>query len=246
MNKNLISDIILTGDFNMIFDIIKDRAVTSEYNHPRSLKIVNTYIEKLELCDIWRVQHPNETRYTCHKKNSSCFSRIDFFLVSPTLAVRTHESNIKTSLNSDHSIITLKINLKADTRGRGFWKFNSHLLKDPKHNQLVENACNAAMFQFGAENPALKWEMIKMFMTRDSISHSRIIASQKNKALKQIQTDIDWLTTQLEIFPEGNQETIEQSLEIKKQQLDSILQEKHKSAIFCSKCTFFAEGKRSS
>lgn len=241
-NKN----VLLAGDFNLVINSTKDRAGTSEYNQPRSLQIVQRYMEKLELVDIWRARNENKTQYSWHRNGTNQYSRIDFFLVASSLAPKVTKSNISASVYSDHSIVNLGLNPVNIARGKGFWKFNAQLLNDSVHNQKVENAARAALHQFQDENPALQWEMIKMYMVRESIDHARFKATQQNEQLKQWQDRLDWLRVQLEISPEGEQDELEIIIANIKKDIDTMLKEKHKGSVFRSKCQFFAEGERSS
>lgn len=239
-------NIILTGDFNLVLDVTKDRAGTSDYNHPKSLEVLNNFIERFEMCDIWRLQNPEETKYTCHKKNSKFFSCVDFFLVSNTLTQLVNSCSIRASFNSDHSIVVLQCDFENEKRGRGFWKFNNTLLDDPKHNELVIQAFHTAMHNNQNKNAAMQWEMAKMHMAQASSSYSKEKALNRNKRLKDLQFKIEWLTFQLEIDPGGNQLKIEQDLQEYKDEMNNILQVKFKGSLFRSKCQFYAEGERSS
>lgn len=103
-------NIILAGDFNLVLDEKLDRAGTSEFNYPKSRDLVLTYMEEMELCDLWRVRNPEVRRYSCHRKNSKFFSRIDLFLVSCGLTQYIRACSINASYNSDHAILKLVCN----------------------------------------------------------------------------------------------------------------------------------------
>lgn len=238
-------NIIIAGDFNLVFDTSLDRAGSSEYNHPNSLSVLCNFMENMELNDIWRIRNPDLQRYSCHKKNSLQFSRIDFFLVSSSLVQSVNSTGIKPSFCSDHSIISLELKLNS-SRGPGFWKFNTSLLEDPEHNNRVQNAIDDAKANYQHESPALCWEMIKMNMAQASIIYSKEKASKKNKELKELQYEIEWFTFQLEVDPGGQQDQIEQRIESLKSKHDEIMSEKFKGAAFRSKCQWYEKGERSS
>ena len=67
-------------------------------------------------------------------------SRLDFLLVSDTLLEVITGETILPGYRSDHSIITIKLCFDKNERGRGFWKFNNSLLKDPTFIQKVKDA----------------------------------------------------------------------------------------------------------
>ena len=67
-------------------------------------------------------------------------SHLDFFLVSDTLLEVIKGETILPGYRSDHSIITINRCFDKNERGRGFWKFNNSLLKDPTFIQKVKDA----------------------------------------------------------------------------------------------------------
>ena len=78
-------------------------------------------IENDSVLDIWRVRHPNESRFTWRQKSPPIQRRLDFWLGSA-------------AIRSDHYAITLSINgLDEGERGPGFWKFNATLVDDQEY-----------------------------------------------------------------------------------------------------------------
>ena len=55
--------IIFGGDFNLVMDPNVDRN-GSKCNHDKSLAVLLEFMEKENLCDVWRVFNPNRRRYT--------------------------------------------------------------------------------------------------------------------------------------------------------------------------------------
>ena len=58
------------------------------------------------------------------------------------------KAEIKPSFCSDHSGIELEIDFTKFVRGRGFWKFNSSLLKDPNYLTLIQNTIKRVVAQY--------------------------------------------------------------------------------------------------
>lgn len=48
------------------------------------------------------------------------------------------QSEIKASYKSDHSVITLDLNLCEITHGKGLWKFNNSLLHDEEYLKTIK------------------------------------------------------------------------------------------------------------
>jgi len=62
-----------------------------------------------DLMDIWRVRHPTEKRFIWRQKTPIIQRRLDFWLVSDGLQDDVVSVDIKPSIKSDHSAITLLI-----------------------------------------------------------------------------------------------------------------------------------------
>ena len=74
------------------------------------------------------------------KKNPLKQARLDYILISNTFSDLVHSCNIQPGYRSDHSIVEMKITINKFVRGRGTWKFNSSLLKNPQYIQLINDA----------------------------------------------------------------------------------------------------------
>ena len=85
---------------------------------------------ELDLVDIWRIRNPTNTRFIWRQKKPIIQRRLDYWLVSDiSLQDDIDSVDIKTSIKSDHSKITLSINgLDYLEKGPNFWKFNSNLV----------------------------------------------------------------------------------------------------------------------
>ena len=110
---------VLGGDFNLVMDPTIDRH-NSVTNHNLSLSVLNEYMDKTQLCDIWRIQHNDCRRYSWHRGISKSASRIDMLLISDAYADSTIESEISPSIRSDHSLIHITIQTDNFKRGPGF------------------------------------------------------------------------------------------------------------------------------
>ncbi len=74
---------IIAGDFNLVMDLDMDKKGGLPRTHFKSRDILKTYMEEVELVDIWREQNPDTRKYTWHKlKPSPIFCRLDMFIVS--------------------------------------------------------------------------------------------------------------------------------------------------------------------
>ena len=89
-----------------------------------SAKLVEDRHLDFDLVDLWRIRNPTVSRSTWRQKNSGCteVSRL-FWPLSDSLQDEIISGEIKTSIKTDHSAITLSINgLDETERGPNFWK----------------------------------------------------------------------------------------------------------------------------
>ena len=70
-----------------------------------------TMMSQFGLCDIFRVRHPNEKRFTWKQKNQFIQKRLNHFLLSDNLQDLVEYVNIITLVQSDHSALKLKLSL---------------------------------------------------------------------------------------------------------------------------------------
>ena len=59
-----LKNLIITGDWNLINDFEKDTFNYRKLNNPKAQQIVTEYKNKLDLIDIWRQAHPNDSKFT--------------------------------------------------------------------------------------------------------------------------------------------------------------------------------------
>jgi len=104
-------------------------------------------------------------------------SRIDFFLITSSLAAATKRCEIRPSVALDHEAIFLGIELKSEViRGPGTWKFNNSLLEDENYVILINFIYPQILEKCKeVEDKQLLRELIKME------SRCRTITYSKNK-----------------------------------------------------------------
>ena len=155
--------IILGGDFNLVMNPKIDRN-ESDSNHCKAHDVLSEYIDRIQICHAWRIQHPEERKYTWHRWSAhkpSC-SRIDMLLIPLGLMDSVTKCNIENGIMSDHSVISIEIKTDNYVRGPGVWKFNNKMLAD-------EIFCNKLITQIQVAekngqylNPNDCWENLKM------------------------------------------------------------------------------------
>lgn len=131
---------IICGDWNVVQDYALDTKGYLNRNNVNAQKeIKSNLIPDLDLEDVWRIMHPKDNRFTWRQKTPIKQSRLDYFLVSSDIAALTSNTDILPGYRSDHSLVTLTIEISNEIKGRGVWKFNNSLLYD---NELINKIKN--------------------------------------------------------------------------------------------------------
>lgn len=238
-NKN----VLWVGDFNLVMDPAKDR-FNSTFNNRKSLAILNSYMEEVELVDIWRARNEKIDRYTWHSRNKK--SRIDMFLINNGLVPSVDQAEIQACNISDHSIITLDLQITEQPHGPGLWKFNVSHLSDIQFLEQLNKAALTAVSNADQLNPMLKWEFVKMCI-RDHIKHtSKEITVNKNKHQLELYKKLDELQRLMDADPDLiNQERLNEYSSISKQ-IKDFQDKKCAGARLRCRATYYDQGERSS
>ena len=127
------TEFIICGDFNLILDPEKDCTNYKNVNNPRAREKLLEFIESNNLTDPFRENHPEVKWYSWRKRNPLKQARLDFFLTSEIITQFVQQSKIESSYRSDHSLVTLFLNLTGLKHGKSYWKHNNSLLLDQEY-----------------------------------------------------------------------------------------------------------------
>ena len=197
-----VPNVIMGGDFNLVLNPNLD-SYNRSGNNVRALKVVRDGMNRLQLCDPWRILHNEEKRYTCFKRNPGRASRIDFFLVSDSIMncmassvinSNTLHANINVkSTFSDHNIIEMYMEADPFIRGPGTWKLNVNVLSNEKLvcniKKRIKEICSMQHMNVQHQWEYLKGEVQNIIReyTRNSTTQNHI----KKEVLVNILVDLD-------------------------------------------------------
>ena len=237
--------IVMGGDFNLVLDPKIDR-LDSLYNHHGSATILKEYMENVNLQDIWRLRNPDSKRFTWFRDGIVCnrisASRIDMLLISGSFCDRVTSCEISPSIRTDHSLVTVGINLDMYTRGPGAWKLNTRLLQDDIYKEIIKNSIATVMRDCSYLNPSDKWEEIKIKCAQMSRSYSRIKA-------KKLHNEFDHLLELKAFLVEDKlrnplETSISNSLRQIELRIESVDRINTEASIFRSRCKWYEFGER--
>ena len=170
------SAVTLGGDFNCVTDVNLDRSrVISKVDSSakRLIEAVNAF----QLKDIWRHQNPDKKEFTFYS-NVGTGSCLDRFYVTRNITTNVIQSQINNYTHSDHSKITMRIDLSEIEQGPGIWKMNNAYLKDPEYVQQITHVWYQHQFNRDKnDNINGWWEEGKKLIKETSIKFSK----KKNK-----------------------------------------------------------------
>ena len=225
------SSMILCGDWNLVQDKSLDTYNIIHDRNPKAREKVTEMIENFNLVDPWRICNNIDRKYTWHQHNPVKQSRIDYFLVSEDLYSVMKSTKIIPGYKTDHSAITFVFSAASTIRGKGYWKFNSQLLRDLEYIQLVKNCVKETIEEYRVSedpvdflniqlscNDQIFWEILKVKIRSISISYSTHKAREGRKFVKNLENDIQKLENNFDTDPsdENRELLLEKKSELEK------------------------------
>ena len=213
--------IIVGGDLNTYFDPYLDKKEGTSKDKTKFAQDIQLMCENIGLVDIFRVTNPETKRYTWRgmTKRGQAASRLDYFLVSVPLIYDLVETTIEPSILSDHSLISLTIKIaESIKKGKGFWKFNTSLLKDKKYINEIKTLVNECKEKYGQlRDKNLAWDLTKMEIRSKTISYSSYKAKQQKQLESTLIADLKRLESRMD-----NDITYKEEYDTVKRELETI------------------------
>jgi len=181
VESNLDKKLIIGGDFNLCL-----KTIDNSNNFLKKSKARTEVIQMMEtygLLDIWRLHHPDIRRFSWRRSYPITQSRLDYWLIGAEMCYDISKSDIKPSIKTDHSLISLKIvDTPGIAKGTGLWKFNSQLLSDDVYTEYIRGIILMHRESLkDLNNESLKWELLKMQIRNATTVYSKTQASLKRE-----------------------------------------------------------------
>ncbi len=251
------SSVVMVGDWNIPMDYNLDTKGYQHQNNPKARESLLQMIESMELFDIWRVRNEDVRSFTWFK-NSKQMARLDYFLVTSDWVSRTLQTKITPGYRTDHSLLTLKLNIQTFPRGKGFWKFNASLLYDKAYVQLVKKAIEEAVERYkipdgGSDSDNVKFsiddqtffEMLKLDIRGKTISYCTHLKKLREAQEDKLEHDIESLYEQMcQNFCSTNLSESMSLLEEKKAELEELRVNKLRAAMLRAKVKEYELGEK--
>ena len=141
--------------------------------------------------------HPDIKQFTWHSHHKPpIFCRLDYFLISENLRNSVVSCKHNIGYKSDHSKVSLNIDLINLTRGPGYFKLNNSLLLDKDYQEIVKkNIAEIAEINKEA-NPNTKWEEKKLTNEINELQN-KISESTESNVIEVLKNDLNEKRTHL-------------------------------------------------
>ena len=239
---------IIGGDFNTVSNENLDKRNGRIYSHKRCRTVINNIIDGYSLTDIWRDMHPDIKQFTWHSHHKPpIFCRLDYFLISENLRNSVVSCKHNIGYKSDHSKVSLNIDLINLTRGPGYFKLNNSLLLDKDYQETVKkNIAEIAEINKEA-NPNTKWELIKGTIRNKTIKYATYKKKETNKHEKKLTNEINELQNKISESTEANViEVLKNDLNEKKNTFEQLTETKLNGLILRSKANIVEHDEKNS
>ena len=234
---------VIAGDFNCTEAPNMDRFCMSTERRPKVVSALKEVLNKLSLCDAWRFQNPSEKRFTWQRPNSASVhgiskSRLDRFYLPSCLASSIYSSDIIPCSLSDHSAVTLTLNVPAHTKGKSaYWIFNNSLLEDEDFIEIFRLFWSDWQKEkSNFSNLASWWDLGKIHLKSIAQMYSKKLVQRKRQALIEINREIDRLQNLTEFSGQNKK-----ALDEQRSALNSLLKNEARGALVRSRFKYTNE-----
>ena len=190
---------------------------------------------------MWRVRNPKTNKFTRveRSRNGIVQSRLDYWLLSLGLSYQVDKIDIHPGLCSDHSLITLTLEIQETCkRGKGYWKFNDDLLTEIEYANNIRETIQNIKQTTNIENKTVLWEYIKCQIRTNTTEYS----SKRAKQLKKQEIELNNQLKDLEPNIDNEQVYLEY-IQIKAK-WEHIIQKKINGIIVRSRAQWAEEGEK--
>ena len=178
--------IILGGDFNCVENLNLDKTHKAKRVRIDSLVGLNELINNNNLIDTYRHLHPKGSATTYYSAVKRASTRIDRLYVSSEDKKDVKHVSFQNFLGCDHKGVILKFNTPTPSQGKGYWKCNVSVLKDP-HFMDDFQALWASLVQKADCDYTLEWwDSCKSAFKKLIINHSCRLADNRRAILARL------------------------------------------------------------
>ena len=208
------TSLLFCGDWYVVQNKRDDTYNVLHDRDQNARKKIEELKESFELLDPWRTCFPSEKKFTWRQSSPIKQSRIDYFLVSEDLFSLMEYTKIIPGYRTDHSAIIFSFSACMARRGKGYWKFNSLLLREPDYIDIVKQCITDSTSEYYLDgrmsdylnvelscNDQLFFEILKMKIRSLTIKYSIKKSREDKQESVKLEDDIQILENEMNLNP---------------------------------------------
>lgn len=220
---------VLGGDFNIQLDVEPQVTRQQRMGSTSYRSQLMALLEEYHLADAWKIKNPRSTRGTFHRQQYS--ARLDYLFVSEFLISSSTVVDIIPEPLSDHSTISIYLNMQTNQRGPGFWRMNNLLLNDKDYlDKMRANIMTSLEEDF--QDPNVRWEWVKYKIRSFTITYSIEQARENRRHVSSLEKRLKMLAEVHDLTASPDIVSEVQSI---KRELSEIQQHQATKAMFKTK-----------
>ena len=141
-------------------------------------------------------------QFTFTQQHSSGFiqCRLNYFFISNGLQEFESTTDILTPISTDHCPVLFSLSQeKGNVRSKGFWKFNSSLIKDQNYINEIKDLIH----NFNTKNDCdfswqLKWEILKYKICKFTIHYTKGLVEERKQKFSNLKSELKKLENSLD------------------------------------------------
>jgi len=247
------SDLIITGDFNLVSDSKLDSVNRIQTNNE---KIVSDFVKDsftaIGLKDGYRILH-KLGGYTWSR--GECMSRLDMIYVSNSITGNIKNYKLDWAFDrSDHAMVQCNININnSQSKGPGLPKVDPGLLDNLEIANDIKSKLKSLISEIPNEwNPHNTWEYIKTMIRSLAWEEAGKFRKSQSCEEQALISQINRLNANKSLLVTSNNsgrdvscDNIDNCIKVLKSDLHKIWEEKSKALAFKAKVKWFDEGEKS-
>lgn len=189
--------LIWGGDFNCWLNPSLDRSSTKIATITRSARVIKTFMNEFSVSDPWRFFNPAGKAFSFFSHVHHTFTRIDYFLVDNRLLPTIGPCSYEATVISDHSPVTMSIQIRGIAQCHTPWRFNTRLLASDKFVKMISDQIDffLSLNKTPDISASVLWETLKAYIRGQIISFVNYESKRRRKELSSISERITQLDT---------------------------------------------------
>ena len=188
-------NVILTGDFNFSFSELDNSIHLHRYHKKSSSYFEQKVMEKWELQDVWRIQHPFTRKFSHCAVGPLNSARLDYCFVSVDFSCFIKECEFGVSYCSDHLPMFTKLHFNSPPKRKHFC-FPIDLCHSEQF--LIQFRSNLRKLKQENDNarPDIFWELIKPCARGSALGFKKLRTIYRKEMIESLEAKLSLLYDQ--------------------------------------------------